>query len=323
MEERRGHWIVEVNATDGYGKPFRAKAVIDSGSAADVIDPRLVNKKRLPYRPKERPVIVRIGEGTPYEYNNGTIIDEATLLIKVDGDEQKVTFDVIPVYSYDIILGKPWLKKYNPMIDWERNQLDFGRKHPAQTAQQDDVLSSSHKEEESSPLWIRFHETEDPNDLGYETGDDPEAVVCHGSPQKTTSKQDQDGQDDSMGDLTKVPKEYHEFSIFRKKIPRLPDYGPYDHEIKLKEGAQLRFFKPYHLNPAQDEALQEYIRENLKNGFIRELQSPTGYPVLFVPRKGDGKLRIVVDYRTLNDDTIKNRYPLPLIAEMRERIAKA
>ena len=47
LEEQKGHWIVEVDATDGYGKPFRAKAVIDSGSAGDVIDPQLVNKKRL------------------------------------------------------------------------------------------------------------------------------------------------------------------------------------------------------------------------------------------------------------------------------------
>jgi hypothetical protein len=40
-----------------------------------------------------------------------------------------------------------------------------------------------------------------------------------------------------MGDLTKVLKEYYRYSIFRKKIPQLPDYGLYDHEIKLKEGA--------------------------------------------------------------------------------------
>jgi hypothetical protein len=95
--------------------------VIDSRSAADVVDPRLVNKKRLLHQPKERPVLVRTGEGILYEYNGGMITDEATLLIKVDGDKQEVTFDVVPVHGYDIILGKPWLKKYNPMIDWKKN----------------------------------------------------------------------------------------------------------------------------------------------------------------------------------------------------------
>jgi len=45
--------------------------------------------------------------------------------------------------------------------------------------------------------------------------------------------------------------------------------------------------------------------------------------MLFILRKGDGKLRIVINYQTLNENTIKNRYLLLLIAEMRERIIKA
>jgi len=44
--------------------------------------------------------------------------------------------------------------------------------------------------------------------------------------------------------------------------------------------------------------------------------------MLFVLRKGDGKLYIVVNYRTLNEDIIKNRYLLLLITEMREQITK-
>jgi len=53
-----------------------------------------------------------------------------------------------------------------------------------------------------------------------------------------------------------------------------------------------------------------------------ESQSPVGYLVLFVLRKGDGKLRIVVNYWMLNEDTIKNRYLLLFIMEMRERITR-
>jgi len=44
--------------------------------------------------------------------------------------------------------------------------------------------------------------------------------------------------------------------------------------------------------------------------------------VLFILKKGDGKLRIVINYQTLNEDTIKNCYLLLLITEMRERITK-
>ncbi|KAF4476546.1 Transposon Tf2-9 polyprotein [Colletotrichum fructicola Nara gc5] len=64
------------------------------------------------------------------------------------------------------------------------------------------------------------------------------------------------------------------------------------------------------------EALDQYLEENLKKGYIRPSTSPAGSPILFVPKK-NGKLRLCVDYRMLNEMTIKNRYPLPLIDEMR------
>ncbi|WPJ61331.1 hypothetical protein SMAC4_13443 [Sordaria macrospora] len=102
----------------------------------------------------------------------------------------------------------------------------------------------------------------------------------------------------------------------------LPEHGPWDHEIPLKEGAKPKSQKIYQLNEAQMKALKEYNDERLKLGHIRESQSPWGSPVLFVPKK-DGELRLVVDYRYLNNETVKNRYPLPLIQKMRDRLGKA
>ena len=61
--------------------------------------------------------------------------------------------------------------------------------------------------------------------------------------------------------------------------------------------------------------LKEYIEENLAKGFIRHSSLPAEAPVLFV-KKADGSLRFCVDYCGLNEITIKNRYPLPLIQEM-------
>ena len=68
--------------------------------------------------------------------------------------------------------------------------------------------------------------------------------------------------------------------------------------------------------------LRQYLDENLKKGFIRESKSPARYPILFAPKK-DGTLRLCVDYRRLNDITIKNRYPLPNIAELQDRLCNA
>ena len=61
--------------------------------------------------------------------------------------------------------------------------------------------------------------------------------------------------------------------------------------------------------------LRGYIDENLKKGFIRESKLLVGYLILFIPKK-DGKLRLYIDYRKLNNITIKNRYPLPNIGEL-------
>ena len=79
----------------------------------------------------------------------------------------------------------------------------------------------------------------------------------------------------------------------------------------------MKFFKVYHTNELQDRELKRYLKANLKIGHIRPSTSPAGYPVLFVPKK-DGKLRMCVDYRQLNNETVKNRYPLPLIAQLRD-----
>jgi hypothetical protein len=70
------------------------------------------------------------------------------------------------------------------------------------------------------------------------------------------------------------------------------------------------------------ESCKKWLEENLDKGFIRASSSPAGAPILFV-KKGDGSLRLVVDYRGINEGTIKNRYPLPLIRETLMRLSKA
>ena len=85
------------------------------------------------------------------------------------------------------------------------------------------------------------------------------------------------------------------------------------------EGKAPAFKKIYPINEQQLKALKEYLDENMKKGFIRESQSPAGYPLFFIPKK-NGKLRPVIDYRQLNEITVKNRYPLLLIREILDRL---
>jgi hypothetical protein len=76
-------------------------------------------------------------------------------------------------------------------------------------------------------------------------------------------------------------------------------------------------FKPpfgplYSLSHPELEELKHWLDENLSKGCIRTLSSPAATPILFV-KTGDGSLRLVIDYRGINEGTIKNRYPLPVL----------
>jgi len=66
----------------------------------------------------------------------------------------------------------------------------------------------------------------------------------------------------------------------------------------------------------------KYLKKMMAEGKIADSESPYGAPILFVP-KPDGSLRLCVDYRNLNKLTIQNKYPLPLMDELRDRVAGA
>ncbi|KAM5126258.1 LOW QUALITY PROTEIN: uncharacterized protein ACMZJ9_021553 [Mantella aurantiaca] len=73
--------------------------------------------------------------------------------------------------------------------------------------------------------------------------------------------------------------------------------------------------KNYNLNRLEEQAMFEYIHENLKKGLIRSSTSPTGASFFFVEKK-DGSLRPCIDYRRLDQITVKNKYTLPLIEDL-------
>ena len=92
--------------------------------------------------------------------------------------------------------------------------------------------------------------------------------------------------------------------------------------IKLLLGKEPLYRLIYPLSQTKLAALRDFLEENLAKGFIRELKSPIGAPILFVPKK-DGSLWLCVDYRGLNTVTIKNCYLLPLVTEIIDRVTRA
>jgi len=122
----------------------------------------------------------------------------------------------------------------------------------------------------------------------------------------------------------KVPECYHDFAdVFSEGVARkLPPHRSYDHTIEVEEGKQPPHGPIYAMSGVELAALKDYIEDNLKKGFIRPSNSPAGAPVLFAKKK-DGSLRLCVDFRGLNKITRKNRYPLPLIGDLLDRLSTA
>ena len=99
----------------------------------------------------------------------------------------------------------------------------------------------------------------------------------------------------------------------------MPTQKIWDHTIDMKEGFVPRKEKVYRLSREEREEVREFIQEQLRKGYIKPLKSPQMAPVFFI-RKKDSKKRMVQDYRYLNEWTIKNNYPLPLISDVVENI---
>jgi hypothetical protein len=102
----------------------------------------------------------------------------------------------------------------------------------------------------------------------------------------------------------------------------MPPHRPYDHPIDLEPGTKAPWGPIYNLSELELTTLRESLDDLLDKGFIRASSSPAGAPVLFSKKK-DGALRLCVDFRGLNRVTIKNRYPIPLVNNMMDRLRDA
>jgi hypothetical protein len=101
---------------------------------------------------------------------------------------------------------------------------------------------------------------------------------------------------------------------------------PPDHEIEfvieLVPGTAPIFKRPYRMDTNQLAEIKEQLQELLDKGYIRPIASPWGAPIIFIPKK-DGTQRMGMDYHSLNEVTIKNKYPLPRIDDLFDQLKRA
>ena len=108
----------------------------------------------------------------------------------------------------------------------------------------------------------------------------------------------------------------------KKSFDVLPEPREWNHVVEIIPGSKPTGCKVYPLSPVEKKELDVFLKENLETGRIWPSRSPMSSPVFFIKKK-DGSLQLVQDYRALNAVTVKNKYPLPLISELINKLQAA
>ena len=111
----------------------------------------------------------------------------------------------------------------------------------------------------------------------------------------------------------RVVKEFSD--VFPKELPSLPPKREVDLSIEILPRTAPIFRAPNRMAATELKELKIQLQELLDKEFIRPSVSPWGAPILFVKKK-DGTLRMCIDYRKINNMTMKNKYPLPRIEDL-------
>ena len=131
---------------------------------------------------------------------------------------------------------------------------------------------------------------------------------------------------DPIGDPMpmEVKKVLDEFKdVIPPELPKkIPPRREEDHKIELEPGAKPPAMRPYRMAPLELEELRRQLKELLDVEFIQPSKAPYGAPLSF-QKKHDGLLRMCIDYRALNKVTVKNKYPIPLIADLFDQLGRA
>ena len=142
---------------------------------------------------------------------------------------------------------------------------------------------------------------------------------------KTEQDTGEIGKEPDKTNLEDLPEYIQPFThLFnKKKFEKLPKRREWNHEINLTNEAPKELnAKAYAITLKEEEALNQWLDEQLKAGLIVESKSRYATPCFYIPKK-DGSLRLVQDYRKLNQVTIKDKTPLPLIGEVINKLKEA
>ncbi|SOV04618.1 uncharacterized protein UDID_17154 [Ustilago sp. UG-2017a] len=306
--------------------------MIDSGATTNFIDSCFTTLHSLPLTSKLLAETLLLADG-----KTQVVISKEVQLSCLVAElfPADITFQVTDLGLCPIILGLPWLKGANPSIDWQSGNITMQSPPLTPSLMAPSQLPSPTLPSASLDIdvidAIAFDQSLQSDCLTSGTLYPSPVQSQHLLATTTTSSDTTTTSSDTTMALAYdaglpdiIPQEYHQYlDVFsRVKADKLLPHRTYDHQIPLEEGKSPPFGPIYSLSEHELKTLREYLEENLAKGFISPSDSLAASPILFVKKK-DGSLRLCVDYRGLNRITIHNRYPLPLIDELLDRLHKA
>lgn len=274
-------------------------ALLDSGATADFIDARLVAELRLKkYQLDTIGEIYLASEGVKV-----SVSTEVTLDLNCHGVKVRRGFFVYPQLTEPLVFGTPFMidfAKFLNLSAQEFNGLPLNKRRP-QVLSQVKRKSITHidatrlerhcksRDNEVFTLLVKLIE--------YRPGILPNSV------------------DPTLFNLAEFA------DVVTDHLPEgLPPSDVIQHSIEVIPGHEPPHRSPYRLSLEDKKELTQQIDQLLQDGKIEPCGSPYGAPVIFVKKK-DGTKRLCVDYRALNNITVRERFPLPLIDDIFDALA--
>jgi hypothetical protein len=269
--------------------------LIDPGSNLSYISPKTVDKCKLQPQKQTKPWLVRLATGTKRKVVD--VVPSCQLML---GEFlTQATLNVLPLGSYDLLIGMDWLATHKAKLDCYYKTLECVSEEGKRI-----ILQGIRKlvsVRQILALQMRKY---------CRKGCPLYAVQVLKTP---------GGAEPSLEDYP-ILREYRD--VFPEEISGLPPRRDIDFSIELAPGAVSVSRTPYRMSMPELVELKLQLKEMMDKGYIRPSVSPWGAPVLFVKKK-DGTLRLCIDYKQLNKVTIKNKYPLPRIDDLFDQLGGA
>ena len=282
---------MQANVKTKNGNKLKVKALVDSGCTHIGIDEQLVKDKRI----QTKLINFSFKVFNANRTKNGEVTKMAPLEIKINGHKETLEAAMMDLDGTDIFLGHDWLVKHNLEVNWKNGTIKFTRCPENCTMKHKDIQFKSRR--------TKAMETTDNKEQ------DNEEI------RKEQNKTNPENLPEYIRPFT------HLFN--KKKFEKLLERCEWDHEINLTDEAPKELnTKAYAMTLKEEEALNQWLDEQLKAELIVESKSRYVALCFYIPKK-DGSLQLVQDYRKLNQVTIKDKTPLPLIGEVIDKLKEA